>query len=303
MIIPKHTNYFVVNYHYLERDGEKSHASHPTSPETFSNHLAYLKEHFAIVDIPTLFSRAKENGEPSVAITFDDGLRGQYLYAPSLLEAAGGYGTFFIIANTFENYIPATHKIHILLSRFPASDLLAEANRVLPETAQIPLSTRISETRKLRDDIPTANFKEALHRMEHRQSEQLLDTLFASFGLNAEKISEDLFMNKEEVLDLHRRGHTIGGHGSYHLALDTQTSDVVAEEISHGKKVLSDVLGESPKVFSYPHGGANETVAHILKSHGFTHAVTIKQAGLSSTTDPFFIPRFDAKDLSETLGA
>jgi peptidoglycan/xylan/chitin deacetylase (PgdA/CDA1 family) len=80
------------------------HSVHPTAtfrsatPELFSEHLTWLKQHCEIVRFPDAVRAAGQprGGRPVVAITFDDGFADNYEYAFPLLQQHGVPATFFL---------------------------------------------------------------------------------------------------------------------------------------------------------------------------------------------------------------
>lgn len=279
---------------------------HPCAPAIFEKQIAWiLQQKYTVVSIPEIFDAAvNKTKEKFAAITFDDGLKDQYDNAVPILKKYKATATFFPITGTLDGWLPATHKIHILLSRSSAEDLIDRCNDFLDEnypelalTYRIPKNKRISETRKLRDDILTANFKETMNILPNKIEDKCLKTLFANLKINEREMCETLFMSERDIANLARDGFTVGSHGNKHYALEFQDATATQNDIRTAKKRLIKIIGMEPKIFSYPHGGVNDQVVKILKDEAFTHAVTIERRGISKTDNPFLIPRYDTKDL------
>lgn len=309
MKITKDDKNIIVNYHYVENSNPNSTTSHPCSNEEFDKQVSFLKDNYEIVDIPILYKRAvEESPNPSCAITFDDGLKCQYKNALPILNKHKMPATFFISTGTLEGFLPSTHKIHALLSQLDGENLVAITNNFFknkhPELVRkylIPLDKRITEERKLRDNVSIANFKETLNILPSTIGDELLDQLLGKTSIDMEKLPGSLFMDADEIQELDRGIHTIGCHGHHHYALNSQEERSVENEIEDSFAKLSNIISNSPKIFSYPHGGENDFVIKTLKKSGFTHAVTIEQRQLTKETNPFKIPRFDTKDLTNHL--
>jgi peptidoglycan/xylan/chitin deacetylase (PgdA/CDA1 family) len=78
------------------------HGTSPLHQDTFRRHLAWLREHFTLIEFSTfkgLFdgTAALPAGRPAAMLTFDDGFLSNYLVAAPLLEAVGTRGLFFVI--------------------------------------------------------------------------------------------------------------------------------------------------------------------------------------------------------------
>lgn len=297
--------YIIVNYHYVRDDAPDFSGIHPCAPTTFKKQVAWLlQQKYTIVSIPEIFEAATKNAPDKLAaITFDDGLKDQYANAVPILKKYKATATFFPITGILDDFLPATHKIHILLSRSSAEDLIDRCNDFLdknyPELALtycIPKNKRVSETRKLRDDILTANFKETMNILPNEIEDACLKTLFANLKINEREMCETLFMNERDISHLAHDGFTVGSHGHKHYALEFQDAVTAQNDIRTAKERLIKIIGMEPKIFSYPHGGVSDQVVKILKDEAFTHAVTIERRGVSKTDNPFLIPRYDTKD-------
>lgn len=78
------------------------HGTPPSLATALRRHLAWLAEHFELVDF-TAFKRlwqepaSSASGRPAALLTFDDGLASQYDVAAPLLEEVGTRGVFFVV--------------------------------------------------------------------------------------------------------------------------------------------------------------------------------------------------------------
>ncbi len=76
------------------------------SPESFTKQMQYLKDNnYSVLSLDFIADALEENipvPEKSVAITFDDGWRNQYVNAYPILRRFGYTATFFIITNTID---------------------------------------------------------------------------------------------------------------------------------------------------------------------------------------------------------
>lgn len=298
--------HIIVNYHYVRDNNPDFSGIHPCAPAIFEKQVAWLlQQKYTIVSIPEIFEAATKNAPDKLAtITFDDGLKDQYENAVPILQKHNATATFFPITGTLDGFLPATHKIHILLSRSSAEDLVDRCNNFFDEnypelalTYRIPKNRRISETRKLRDDILTANFKETMNILPNEVEGECLETLFANLKINEREMCETLFMSERDISHLAHDGFTVGSHGHKHYALEFQDVAAAENDIRTAKERLTKIIGIEPKIFSYPHGGASDQVVKILKDETFTHAVTIERRSVSQTDNTFLIPRYDTKDL------
>ncbi|MBI4118617.1 MAG: polysaccharide deacetylase family protein [Parcubacteria group bacterium] len=300
----------LVTYHYVRDPDPKFSAIHSCPVAEFDRQIAFLKEQFAVVSIPEVFEAAREKSDKRVcAVTFDDGLKDNFENAVPILEKhAVKHATFFPITETFENVLPATHKIHIILSYVPTEKLVEEFNVFLRETNPdkvatytIPKDRRITEARKVWDDVFTANFKETMNIIPLEMRDAFLQRVFLTLGLDEKEFARDLFMSTVEIEELGRKGFAIGSHGHTHTPFDRLGEKEVRHEVIKSKEGLGRILGREVTLLSYPQGGAPEYASVVLKEEGFTHALTTEKRGVSETDSQFRIPRYDTNNIRDFL--
>ncbi len=270
--------------------------------------MDFLSENFRLVSLEDVFDSALQNRQDRFcALTFDDGLKDHYTHVWPILKSRCITGTFFIITSAFEHNLPSVHGIHVLLSRFSGGDLIDFFNDYLKRYhphllagQAVPLNRRLT-ARRLHEDIPTANFKEAMIILPDDIRSQFLSHCFKQCGLDSKKINQDLFMPPEEVKVLKHSGMTIGSHTHGHYALDTLSPQAFRRDVALAQGVFSEVLGAWPRLFSYPHGRSTPTGMEILKDNGFEYALTIERRGVKAGDNPFLLPRYDAGDIGDFL--
>lgn len=65
------------------------------------------------------------------------------------------------------------------------------------------------------------------------------------------------FMNWNDIINLHKKGHIIGNHTYKHTALKNLTYEDSYNEILNGKKIIEDKLNSKCDYFAFPFGGAD----------------------------------------------
>src|SRR5215813_5296036 len=84
----------------------------------------------------------------------------------------------------------------------------------------------------------------------------------AHFFIATDYIGAPAFMNREQIRDLHRRGHIIGSHSCSHpLRFAARPRAELNREWKESVSVLSDLLGEQVRVASVPGGQYSRQVA------------------------------------------
>jgi len=301
-------NYVVVNYHYIRDPSEDWKGIKPCSPKEFERQIEFLSQYFKVVSIPEIFKAAKnQQSGKFCSLAFDDCIRDIYTNAAPILKKYRLKATLFPISSTFEGRLPNAHKIHILLSKFSASklidtfnDYLGERHPQLKDQYRIPKDRRIEQKRAY-DDLLTANFKEMLIRTPKQVREDFIDSSFKNFRLDEGELNREFFMTKEEIKKLYKEGMMVGCHSHNHFSYDTTDEETVREDVITNKKILSQLIEEIPRVFSYPHGRSNDSVVRVLRDQGFEYAVTTEKRAIKKSDSPFLIPRYDTNNIRDYL--
>lgn len=102
-------------------------------------------------------------------------------------------------------------------------------------------------------------------------------------------------MNRHEITELARHGIELGGHSHSHQNLTELGDRELIREITGCQKMLSDILGRSSKVFSYPYGLWNHKVAQAVERAGFDAACVTQPGKLDRATPAYCVPRIIVK--------
>jgi len=284
----------IVNYHYVEDPGANNSGTHPCSLAKFDRQIKFLANHFRFCSVPEVFVAAQnQNTEPLCAITFDDGLKDQYIHAVPVLKKYQATATFFIITGTFAGWVPVAHKMHVFLSLNSGEKLVDLANDFFGKKYFIPKDRRLTDKRQW-DDVCTANLKETMIILPEDVKNQFLDRLLKDLNYDELELASRIFMNEDEVSRLLGEGFHVGSHTHRHEPLDTLSSRVEIEEtVEQSKNYLANLVGVTPTLFCYPSGRFNKATVEVLNAQGFTHAVTIEQRAVVSEDHPLLIPRYD----------
>lgn len=304
----KKNPFIIVVYHYVrdvlntEFPGIKA-----CSTEKFRQQLEFLLKSYTITTIPELYKKAQcksKDNRNYCALTFDDGLMDHYQNVLPLLKKYSITGTFFPITMTFEQKIPATHKIHVLLSERHASDIVRMLEKfmqrehpLIAEKYRIPRKKRLRPATRKFDDLLTANLKDTLVALPPEIKNCFLEECFKLFSLREGDICKKFFMSKDQIRKLKAEGMTIGSHTHRHFALDELDYSRQMTEINTSKNILEDFLDTKICLFSYPHGRFQNYTLDILKNLGFEFAVILKGRGVKQNNDCFTLPRYDTNDL------
>jgi len=301
--------HIIVKYHYIDNPREDRKAFYPCPVAEFKRQVLFLKNNYKIAGVKDVFEAAKKNSAENVcALTFDDGLNDQYENALPILKEFNVTGTFFPITKTFEGFLPATHKMHVVLSLKDAIELIDHFNEFLTKELSekkveylIRKTERLTTKRKMYDDIPTANLKETMNRIPPDIRDDFLKALFKKFKFDEKELSQELFMSPDEIKELKKDGHTIGSHAHSHEAFDTIDESQVKYEISESKRILEDMFGTKITVLAYPQSAPSKEFDDILKNEGLHFALGTERRGVLRSDNPYRIPRFDTNDIRDFL--
>lgn len=111
------------------------------------------------------------------------------------------------------------------------------------------------------DDGPDAKYTTAILDI---LKEKGIKATFFVVGQQVNKYPEVL----ERIAD---EGHAIGNHTQNHKDLKKQTKAEILKQINLTDKAISDVLGETPKLFRAPYGSLSDTLKQVLKDQGRKH--------------------------------
>ena len=292
--------FLIVNYHYVEDQRDDRKGIWPCAVDEFERQIKYLSENYKIVSVGDVYEAAQRHDKNKfAAITFDDGLKDQYQNAIPILKKYGATAAFFPITGTLDGkYIPATHKIHLLLSRFDIKELINQFIKSFPQYYIPTDGSRINKERRLFEEANIANFKERLLSVPLPLKKEFLGSLRLE---DEEQSVRELFLSRDELKELGKEGFAVGCHSHLHDAFLNGDDDGIKKDVRMSKSILAEILGVNPLIFSYPNGRYNDSVIRVLKNEGFKYAFDIEARAVEKGDDPFKIPRLDTNDIKKMI--
>ena len=120
-----------INYHYIRKSFEHKYPSiYGVRPKDFENQLIHLKKHGHFIDsldIIKFYYKNESIKKKSLIITFDDGLKEQFLEAYPILQKLNIPSIFFLPGKPYkEKKVLNVHLIHIVRSLIDPNVLLSE---------------------------------------------------------------------------------------------------------------------------------------------------------------------------------
>lgn len=107
------------------------------------------------------------------------------------------------------------------------------------------------------------------------------------FYISTKYLGTKGFLQKEQVRELHQRGHYVGSHSHSHPErMDILTNVEINEEWKVSQSILKDIVGFSPKLASIPNGYASKQVVDGMIESGIdlvdTSAITTQSKSYKS---------------------
>lgn len=258
----------------------------------FRRHIAFLKQHAAIISVPQLFgvlSRKEPIDRFTAVITFDDGYRNNIRWVAPFLVSEGVPFSVFASTHHIETGTRfPTFVIRACLAstrqqsvEFPSLQLTynlrTEADRI---RAAGDLNRRIK--RLAQDDVERV-VREAKATLRAAEWERVLDLY-----------SSDQPMSWGELCDLHRIGATIGSHCHRHVILHGEQSRAVVEaELAQSKALVERHVGDCP-FFAFPNGGVHDITPYALRqvrANGYQLSFAAVPGLIQPGTSPHALPR------------
>lgn len=104
------------------------------------------------------------------------------------------------------------------------------------------------------------------------------------------------FMSWDEIRELKAAGVTIGAHGAAHMHFAERTPEEIRADIEKSMRRIEEELGESPALFSYPHGEMTMAARDAVGAAGLKAAFGQHSGTVNETLDRYMLPRFSINE-------
>ncbi|MGD2110658.1 MAG: polysaccharide deacetylase family protein, partial [Phycisphaerae bacterium] len=128
-----------------------------------------------------------------------------------------------------------------------------------------------------------------------------IQSLFERHVGSSARWAKSWYLDWEEVVELHRLGHTIGAHGYSHEPLTRLSAAQRRQDLQRVAYVLRNGLGSDIRPLSFPYGRFDDDARNACRQAGFVHAFTTQQAWIERDSDPLALPRVDTINVSTFL--
>jgi peptidoglycan/xylan/chitin deacetylase (PgdA/CDA1 family) len=309
----------VVMYHYIR---DLSRTRYPgikgLEVKDFIEQVDFLADKYNFVRMEDCLMAIRGEGfvlpENALLLTFDDGYLEHYTNVFPILDRKGVQGSFFpTVLSTTEDVVLDVNKIHLILSvsgnhEYLLDLLRKEINSIKNEFKldnPEDYFSKIEPDEHPYDSMETIIFKRVLQRELPLDARQfIIDKLFESLvGVPDKVVSNELYMNEEQLKHMIRKGMFVGGHGYSHKWLNSLDYHEKRSECELTMSFLTSLgMHKNQLTMCYPYGGYDNEIIEILEtcdySAGFT---TVPEVTELSLNHRFEIGRIDTNEIRKSV--
>lgn len=259
------------------------------SEPAFISLLQFLQQDYSVVPLETLLAEPKRSGgRPKVAITFDDGWEDNYrVVFPHLLAYQMPVTIFLCTDLVGTDAVLPEERFARLWKRCEAMGRLASLTADFTEWGM----GRTAKT----GAISRSQWSEEFKRVPMDARLLLLDHFEERY--KAPKVTTTRFMGWDDVRIMMNTGLVqFGSHTGRHVSLTSETDREIRRELETSREMLASRTGSHSSAFAYPNGMYDSRVASVVRSVGFTTAVSTDFGAATRKSNPMAIPRIAIDD-------
>jgi CelD/BcsL family acetyltransferase involved in cellulose biosynthesis/peptidoglycan/xylan/chitin deacetylase (PgdA/CDA1 family) len=236
----------------------------------FRKQMEFLRQNFPIISLDEVASGSyAESGEKySVAITFDDGYRDNFLKAFPVLNKLEMPATIFLATGSIQSSeLPWYDQISWAFKlttrpRFSLADVGGpEAN----------LNQRSAVLQAMGNTLAW------LRTIDDEKRRTFIPRIFEELGVSARLSVPNPMLSWDEIKQMSKQKITFGAHTISHPALSRTNSTRLETEIMGSKNKIEEALDLPVRHFAYPFGqpsDVSDEAKKIVQRSGFSSAVT-----------------------------
>ena len=264
-------------FHRFHREGDRPVGICSVSDVKFEAILRYVGTE-RIISPREWLARVKSGRLQStdICITFDDGLRSQFEVALPVLNRLGLKSFWFVFSKVLSGGADRNEIASYLASFiFPSTKEFAERFEqhatLAADELTSPTFIAFSKILKKRFDFYSdvdIRFRYIRNFLLSREKfDAIVDRMIGEAGLTVTEIASRLWFNEQDLLTLHRNGHTIGLHSFSHpfILASLPLSEQKAEYKTNHRH-LSAITGSPLESMSHPLNSYSKETLGILKN-------------------------------------
>ena len=282
----------IIMYHNLSDNNDINHKNICISVEEFERQIKYLKKYYTFVSLQDLVQRLKNKREflpYSVAITFDDGYKNNFLYAYPIIKKYKVPVTVFLTTGFIDS------KRYLWVNELEYALSKTRKNKIQISYGTQKFNYVFSSENDKKDAY--IEIKERLKEIDNTERRICLNKILTELDvmLNPEKSKNYLMLSLNEISEMRKNYVSYGNHTISHPILTMiQNDNELLEEIYGPHEFLKEKLGEEIESFCYPNGKFNLKIKDIVKQK-YEYAVTTTPGFVTIDTDPLELPRVGTK--------
>jgi len=262
-----------VCYHYIQRNDEFNRIwGH--SLDLFKEHVDYLNKNYQFIT-PDNIEAGKYPSDNNLLISFDDGLKEQYIVISKYLDEHGIKGVFNIPTCILRNE-PANPQVwHFGLAYYGVRKFYEFTQNTIKETYP-EVQNLLPSTAEKMEVMELLKFIKNFYKrdLDYWQSRKILLSIYRQYLLkDFPDFMERVHLNADDIIQLSKNGHYIGGHTDTHCVTRDiiNNQELVAKELIQPRKTLSNLIGQNVNIFTYPFGAEKDVVdnSEKLKAIGY----------------------------------
>lgn len=263
------------------------------STKKFEEQIKYLSKSYNIISMQEMAAYIKKKipfPPNSVVISFDDGLKNNFINAFPILRKYNAKATIFIITGYIDTFkINWSNKFYYFMNKIGLGELVEEFERKFSVYSN--LIDKDSSYKEIMENINYI-FK---YKVDSSARENFMNNLYHKFDMkiNKEEIKK-LFLSWEEVKKMADAGISFGSHTSTHPVLSVLDYKEAEEEIAVSKKDIEAKLNKNIDLFAYPYGNDcsfNVDTKKILARYNFICAVSTIEGFNNLNSDLYELKR------------
>jgi len=281
----------------------------------FKDQLNYLEKKHEFVTLEDCIEVLNGKGnlpKDATLLTFDDGYKDHFENVFPILEEKNIQGCFFPPAKAvLKDEVLDVNKIHHILAVNEENknidglvkkifDLLDKHRKEFSLKSNEEYYSEFAKEGHY-DNEKVIFIKRLLQKGLVKEARiKIVNELFKKYiHVEEDVLSNELYMNMDQLRCMQRNGMHIGSHGYDHYWLDTLSEEEVMTEIDKSIEFLDDLrVSEKEWTFCYPYGAYNDKISELLQERGFRLGFTTR-SGVADIDEhsAMKLPRVDTNEI------
>lgn len=301
---------YMIMYHYVRPIKNSKYPNlKGLEINDFKKQIKWFKKNFDLIgydDFIEIIKKKKISKRKKLILTFDDGYKDHYDYVLPELKKNKISGFFYPPTKIVENKIVLdVNKIHFILEKVENRKMIIDdINFFLKKYGYKDIFNMKIDIKLLKsryDDLETSLIKKLLQFILPKAiREKILDHLIRKYlDFSIKELSNELYINSQNLLEMQKEGMHIGSHGEYHVRWGNLPMSYQLKEMNNSIKFFKKLNFDINKLsVCYPYGSLNHNTLSLVKKCGFQFGVTTDVGIISKNNlkKKFHFPRLNAND-------